>query len=129
MIFYLTGQHTTRNVRIVMKHTTANGHGEFAVQIVRLPRLFIDDHIERGCDTPEIIKQSTRFYWMRTDDPNMPELLNDAAHYASETMCGAGGWDDYVMRFAYSAQRLICAFERQTGAVLDNEGRVRLIVK
>jgi hypothetical protein len=108
---------------------TQNGHGNFAVQIVRLPRLFIDDHIERGCDTPEIIKQSARFYWMRAEDPAMPELLNDAAHYASETMCGAGGWDESVMRFAYSAQRLICSFERQTGAVLDNQGRVRLVVK
>jgi len=111
------------------QHTTTGAGNTTAAQVIRLPRLFIDDHIERDCDTPTIIKENSRFYWMRADDQHMSELLSDAAHYASDTMCGAGGWDDGVMRYARSAQRLIAAYERQTGAVIDEYGRVRLVVK
>jgi hypothetical protein len=112
-----------------MRDTHTNGRGDSAAQTVKLPALFIDDHIERDCATPAIIKTVGKCYVMRADDPAMPELLNDAAHYASETMCSAGGWDEYVMRFARSAQRLIAAYERQTGAVLDQFGRVRTVIK
>jgi hypothetical protein len=94
-------------------------------QVVRLPRLFVDDHIDRDCDTPEIVKSNSRFYWMRCDDPHMRELLSDAAHYASDTMCGAGGWDDSGMRYARSAKRLIAAYQQQTGMSVDEYGRVR----
>jgi hypothetical protein len=111
------------------QNTTTSAGNATAAQVIRLPRLFIDDHIERDCDTPAIIKENSRFYWMRADDRHMGELLSDAAHYASETMCGAGGWDDDVMRYARSAQRLIAAYERQTGTVIDEYGRVRMVIK
>jgi hypothetical protein len=111
-----------------MRHTTTNGRGDSAAQTIKLPAMFIDDHSERGCDTPEIIKTSGKCYVMRVNDPAMPELLNDAAYYCDESM-GRGGFDPCYAPLINSARRLIAAYERQTGAVLDRHGRVRMVIK
>jgi hypothetical protein len=111
------------------QNTTTGAGNTTAAQTIKLPALFIDDHSERGCDTPEIIKTSGKCYVMRVDDPAMPELLNDAAYYGDESMSGRGGFDPCYASIINSARRLIAAYERQTGAVLDRHGRVRMIVK
>jgi hypothetical protein len=111
-----------------MRHTPTKGRGDSAAQTIKLPAMFIDDHSERGCDTPEIIKTSGKCYVMRVNDPAMPELLNDAAYYCDESM-GRGGFDPCYAPLINSARRLIAAYERQTGAVLDRHGRVRMVIK
>jgi hypothetical protein len=112
-----------------MRDTHTNGRGDSAAQTIKLPATFIDDHSERGCATPEIIKTSGKCYVMRVDDPAMPELLNDAAYYGDESMSGQGGFDPCYASIINSARRLIAAYGRQTGAVLDRHGRVRMVVK
>jgi hypothetical protein len=92
---------------------------------IKLPAMFIDDHRERDCATPTIIKTVGKCYVMRVDDPAMHELLNDAAYYGDESMSGPGGFDPYLAPLIRSARRLLAAYERQTGTVLDKNGRVR----
>jgi hypothetical protein len=99
-----------------------------AAHTIKLPALFIDDHAERDCATPAIIKTAGKCYVMRVDDPAMPELLNDAAYYGDEAMSGYGGFDAHLAPIVHSARRLLAAYERQTGAVLDRHGRVRMVI-
>ncbi len=67
--------------------------------IIRIPRSFYDDHADRGLDTPEPVKASARFVWIRGNDPALPELINDAEFYADPS-----GPDeaDHVVRWAKS---------------------------
>jgi hypothetical protein len=51
---------------------------------VRVPRVFMDDHADRGLDTPEIKKVAARHYWIAGDDSSIPELLDDAVYYATD---------------------------------------------
>ncbi len=53
---------------------------------IRVPRLFIDDHIDRGLPTPILYGNdgNGRQYIIDTDDPNLSELLDDARYYAKD---------------------------------------------
>ncbi len=54
---------------------------------IRVPRLFIDDHIDRELPTPELTHEvggSARQYVIDTDDPNLAELIDDARYYATD---------------------------------------------
>lgn len=50
--------------------------------LIRIPRVFLDDHAERDLPTPVIQKTERYHYRIRADDPALPELVSDAAHYA-----------------------------------------------
>ena len=50
--------------------------------LIRIPRVFLDDHAERDLPTPAIPKSTRPYYWIRADDPALPELVNDAEYYA-----------------------------------------------
>lgn len=113
----------TDNTTHTMNDTTDNGRGDSAAQTVKLPAKFIDDHRERDCDTPAILKTVGKCYVMRVDDPAMPELLNDAAYYADESM-SRGGFDPCYSGLIQSARRLLAAYQKQTGRQLDRHGRI-----
>jgi hypothetical protein len=49
---------------------------------IRIPERFYTDHLERDLDTPEDIGEDKRYAIVRSDDPALPELLNDAEYYA-----------------------------------------------
>lgn len=51
------------------------------MRTVRLPKVFLDDHADRELPTPEIIRETARHYIVADDDA-MPELWDDARHYA-----------------------------------------------
>lgn len=79
--------------------------------IIRLPRLFFDDHEARDLPTPERVSQNSQSVWIRPGDPNLPELISDADHYASEGR--AGGFDPDIRRtICRGAERLLAAIER-----------------
>lgn len=50
--------------------------------LIRIPWVFALDHDERELPTPEIVKSTKSHWWVRADDPALPELLSDAEHYA-----------------------------------------------
>jgi hypothetical protein len=49
---------------------------------IRIPERFYTDHLERDLDTPDDIGEDKRYAIVRSDDPALPELLNDAEYYA-----------------------------------------------
>ncbi len=58
---------------------------------IRIPMTFFDDHRERDLDTPIIERMTAKHYWIDPADPSLPELVNDAEHYATDVDgCGAG---------------------------------------
>ena len=52
--------------------------------IIRIPKRFFDDHAERDLDTPAIIRETKNHYYIRSDDPFVDELRDDAEFYAAE---------------------------------------------
>jgi hypothetical protein len=55
------------------------------METIRMPTRFIDDHFDRGLATPTDIGTTARHAVVRTTDPALRELLDDAQHYASMT--------------------------------------------
>ena len=49
---------------------------------IRIPERFYTDHLERDLDTPEDIGDNARYAVVRSDDPALAELLNDAEFYS-----------------------------------------------
>tara|TARA_Y100000588_G_scaffold312515_1_gene339229 strand:+ start:4289 stop:4723 length:435 start_codon:yes stop_codon:yes gene_type:complete len=56
--------------------------GAILARTARVPRVFLDDHVERDLPCPPIRRETKRHYWVCVDHPDASELLNDAAHYA-----------------------------------------------
>ena len=62
------------------------------MKTIRLPSRFLDDHYDRGLPTPKDIGNSQTYALVRSDDPAICELLDDAEHYA--VMTNRGGRSD-----------------------------------
>lgn len=50
--------------------------------LIAIPQAFYDDHRERNLPSPAIVRTTARHYWIDTTDPQIAELLDDAAYYA-----------------------------------------------
>lgn len=59
---------------------------------IRIPRTFYVDHQERDLPTPVAIHEIVRHVWIDRNDPALPELIDDARHYADPTATDAPGW-------------------------------------
>lgn len=75
---------------------------------IRIPKRFFLDHWERDLPTPEILRDTAKHYFISSDDPNLPELLDDAAHYAH-----AHGPDEAPAGLKPAARALIEAVRQQ----------------
>ena len=53
-------------------------------EFVKIPRAFFDDHEERDLPTPVVQHRTKNGILIRRDDPAVPELINDAEHYAND---------------------------------------------
>lgn len=51
--------------------------------LIRIPKRFLDDHLERDLLTPEILRETSTHYFIASGDPAMGELIDDARHYAN----------------------------------------------
>ena len=56
--------------------------------LIRIPRVFYDDHVERDLPSPVVRKTARYHYYIRADDPALDELASDAAHYGEGGICG-----------------------------------------
>ena len=52
--------------------------------MIKIPKTFFNDHAERDLPTPAIIRDSGNIYYISSEDPDLPELIDDAKHYADE---------------------------------------------
>jgi hypothetical protein len=50
--------------------------------LIRIPKRFLDDHLERDLPTPEIVRETSLHYFIASGDPAIGELIEDARHYA-----------------------------------------------
>ena len=49
--------------------------------LIRIPKRFPDDHLERALPTPEIVRETKSHYFIDPDDAVLGELADDARHY------------------------------------------------
>lgn len=59
---------------------------------VRIPRVFYIDHRDRDLPTPVAIGETSRHVIIDRADPALPELIDDARHYADKHATDAPGW-------------------------------------
>lgn len=50
--------------------------------MIRIPKRFYVDHIERDLEAPAVLKETKSHYWIDGLSPYLDELLSDAEHYA-----------------------------------------------
>lgn len=50
--------------------------------LVRVPKLFYWDHVERDLPSPPVMRYTVHHVWIEIDHPDLPELLDDAEYYA-----------------------------------------------
>ena len=81
------------------------------MNLIRIPTRFFEDHQERELPTPEVHKATKSHYWISADDPALPELLNDAEHYADM----APYMDPYYFGLCMSARATARAIRRTLG--------------
>jgi hypothetical protein len=60
--------------------------------LVRIPKRFFVDHIERDLPSPEIVKETRSHYFISRDDENLDELISDAEHYADKHATDCEAW-------------------------------------
>ena len=54
-------------------------------KLIRVPAKFFEDHEERDCEPYcDPAKRTSRFVWLRPNDPGLDELLDDASHYCDD---------------------------------------------
>ena len=59
------------------------------MNLIKIPKVFFDDHYDRELPAPEVVKETKSNYWICKTDENLQELLNDAEFY-----CHPYGPDD-----------------------------------
>ena len=73
---------------------------------VKIPAGFYRDHEDRDLPTPVAIRETRTHVVIACDDPALPELLDDARHYA-------GDGTDAHWTIVRSAKALVAAIERE----------------
>lgn len=79
---------------------------------LRLPRAFYDDHISRDLPAPDPVRETARFVWVRADDPWLPELYSDAAHYEDFDTGNDPETNAENRRYASAARRLLAVLRK-----------------
>ena len=79
---------------------------------IRVPAKFFADHEDRDCEPYcEPVKRSSRFVWLRPNDPGLDELLDDARHYAEPEQFSDWAQDPYGRSIVRSAAATVAAIE------------------
>lgn len=79
--------------------------------LIKIPQRFYDDHKERDLESPAIIKETKTHYWIKADDPDIPELISDADYYY--TMWEMGAWENYLFGICMSAKATLKALQQK----------------
>tara|TARA_R100000231_G_C5281256_1_gene151652 strand:+ start:48 stop:419 length:372 start_codon:yes stop_codon:yes gene_type:complete len=52
------------------------------MKLIKIPKRFYDDHNERDLESPLIVKENTKNYWINSEDEHLEELHSDAYYYS-----------------------------------------------
>jgi len=86
-------------------------------ELVRIPTLFHRDCTECDCDVPEIVRATSRNYYIRPDrDKRMDELIDRAIYYA-DTL----GFDEHCKRTYCASARATLKALYKAGVLNDHE--------
>lgn len=96
-------------------------------QTIKIPDRFYIDHMDRSLATPEDIGSFKNHALIRADDPALPELLNDAEHYAVMTE-RRGRYDCMPRGIVASAAATVRAIRNVTGWD-DADPKIKLLRK
>lgn len=72
---------------------------------LKLPRLFVEDHYERGLDTGHSQRWAGKWVFLRCNDAALNEIESDARHYAT----AFGKDDNCPLNIIASAKRVVLA--------------------
>lgn len=75
---------------------------------IKLPLRFYEDHSSRDLDTPKALSYTKTHVYVDSEDPAIPELLDDAKYYAES------------MRYMDSDCRGLCMSAKATVKILKN---------
>ncbi len=64
-----------------------SAHTPTPEQLIGVPAIFYDDHMERELPTPVERVRTGNLVWVRLNDRDLAELLNDAEYYAKDVDC------------------------------------------
>lgn len=79
-------------------------------RVIKLPATFFNDYEERELPTPNVVRRSSRFVWIKLDDGALSDLLQDARWYASEDV----DLDSDALWVRRAARTLLASFNKQT---------------
>ncbi len=77
--------------------------------LVRVPKRFYWDHMERMLPTPPAIKETVHHVWLEMDHPDLPELKSDALYYSDAY--GPEADDRFSRLLKASAQKTVDSLE------------------
>jgi hypothetical protein len=60
------------------------------MRLIRIPKVFYNDHVARDLPAPPIERKTRRHYYIDCDHPHIGELEDDAVHYSDATTWGNG---------------------------------------
>jgi len=97
-------------IRAMMKKDLAQMQKK---KLIKIPQRFLIDHKERDLPTPEVVKSTQNHFWIKADDPEIPELISDADYYYK--MWNMGAWENYLFGICMSAKATLKAIETAKG--------------
>jgi hypothetical protein len=74
---------------------------------IKLPKMFFEDHTERGLKTPKVLNATRSHYIVSSRDKRLRELFSDAIYYADKS----GGPDCLPAGLKSSARATVAAIK------------------
>ena len=84
-------------------------------KLIRIPKTFYQDHVDRDLPAPEIVRETKRHYWIDATSEHLEELLSDASHHG-DPACFDFEVGSYLGALILSARATTRAIEKHQGA-------------
>ena len=79
------------------------------MELIRIPKRFYDDHVDRDLPAPEIVRETKRHYFIDANSEHLDELLSSAEslHFHSWFECDFGDSFWGVIKSANATEKAI----------------------
>ena len=83
-------------------------------KLIRIPKTFYQDHVDRDLPAPPIVRETKRHYWIDATSEHLEELLSDASHHG-DPACFDFEVGTYLAALILSARATERAIEKHQG--------------
>ena len=83
-------------------------------KLIRIPKTFYQDHVDRDLPAPPIVRETKRHYWIDATSEHVDELLSDASHHG-DPACFDFEVGSYLGALILSARATERAIEKHQG--------------